>query len=135
MKPFPGHHAIGTPERLFNQKLSSSRVAVENTFGITSSVFRIFKKPIPLNVTKASLITMTCVLLHNFLRNSKTSRHVYSPPTSVDKYINGELIQRGSWRQNHTRIFDPLQRVARRAPICAVEIRLNFMRYIHESNN
>lgn len=81
MKPFPGHHAIGTPERLFNKKLSSSRVAVENTFGIMSSVFRIFKKPIPLNVTKVSLITMTCVLLHNFLRNTKTSRHVYSPPT------------------------------------------------------
>ncbi|KAF9405809.1 hypothetical protein HW555_013591 [Spodoptera exigua] len=79
MKPFPGHHALGTPERLFNQKLSSSRVAVENTFGIMSSVFRIFKKPIPLNITKASLITMTCVLLHNFLRKSKTSQHLYSP--------------------------------------------------------
>lgn len=29
MKPFPGHHALGTPERLFNQKLSSSPVAVD----------------------------------------------------------------------------------------------------------
>ncbi|CAH1959336.1 unnamed protein product [Acanthoscelides obtectus] len=88
MKPFPGHHAVGTPKRLFNQKLSSSRVTIENTFGIISSVFRIFKRPIPLNIPKASLITMICVLLHNFLRKSKTSRHMYTPPNSVDKYVN-----------------------------------------------
>lgn len=61
MKPFPGHHGIGTPERIFNQKLSSSRVTVENTFGIMSSVFRIIKKLILLYIVKASLITMTCV--------------------------------------------------------------------------
>lgn len=66
MKPFPGHHAIGTPERLFNQKLSSSRVTVENTFGIMSSVFRIFKKPIPTNVANASSITMTCLVAQFF---------------------------------------------------------------------
>ncbi|XP_022818061.1 uncharacterized protein LOC111350654 [Spodoptera litura] len=135
MKPFPGHHALGTPERLFNQKLSSSRVAVENTFGIMSSVFRIFKKPIPLNITKASLITMTCVLLHNFLRKSKTSQHLYSPPNSEDKYLNGELIQPGSWRQNYTGTFDPLQPIPRRAPTCAVETRLKFTRYINENNH
>ncbi|CAH1999221.1 unnamed protein product [Acanthoscelides obtectus] len=135
MKPFPGHHAVGTPERLFNQKLSSSRVTIENTFGIMSSVFRIFKRPIPLNIPKASLITMTCVLLHNFLRKSKTSRHMYTPPNSVDKYVNGELTQPGSWRQNYTGTFDPLQHVPRRAPTCAIETRLNFMKYIHENNS
>lgn len=102
-----------------------------------SSVFRIFKKPIPLNSAKAFLITMTCVLLHNFLRNSKTSRHIlYTPSNSVDKYVR-ELTQPGSWRQNYTGIlkFDPLQPVPRRAPICAVETTLNFMRYIHENNH
>ncbi|CAF4947221.1 unnamed protein product [Pieris macdunnoughi] len=36
MKPFPGHHLLGTPERMFNQQLSRSRVVVENTFGILS---------------------------------------------------------------------------------------------------
>lgn len=134
MKPFPGHHAAGTPERLFNQKLSSSRVAVENTFGIMSSVFRIFKKPIPLSTEKASVITMTCVLLHNFLRTSKTSRQLYTPPNSVGTLVNGELTQPGSWRQN-TGSFVPLQPVPRRAPMCGVETRLNFMKYIQENNN
>ncbi|XP_063836770.1 uncharacterized protein LOC135085916 [Ostrinia nubilalis] len=36
MKPFPGHHQLGTPERMFNQELSRSRAVVENTFGILS---------------------------------------------------------------------------------------------------
>lgn len=74
MKPFPGHHALDTPQRLFNQELSRSRVVVENTFGIMASKFRVFKKPMHLCDVKASIITMTCILLHNFLRKSKTSR-------------------------------------------------------------
>lgn len=44
MKQFPGHHALGSPERVFNQELSRSRVKVENTFGILNARFRIFKK-------------------------------------------------------------------------------------------
>ncbi|KAJ8930920.1 hypothetical protein NQ314_016236 [Rhamnusium bicolor] len=32
MKPFPGNHDMGTNERTFNYRLSSSRVIVENTF-------------------------------------------------------------------------------------------------------
>lgn len=47
MKPFTGHHALNTPKRIFNQQLSRSRVLVENTFGIMTSAFRIFKRPLP----------------------------------------------------------------------------------------
>lgn len=68
MKPYPGNHDSGSPKRIFNQYLSRSRVVVENTFGILVTKFRIFKKPIPFNPEKVSLITMTCILLHNFLR-------------------------------------------------------------------
>lgn len=31
MKPYPGNHEFGSEKRLFNEKLSSSRVLVENT--------------------------------------------------------------------------------------------------------
>nr|CAI5817716.1 unnamed protein product [Callosobruchus analis] len=79
MKPFPGYHAICSRERLFNQKLSSSRVAVENAFVLIPSVFIIFKKPIPLNADKASLITMKCVLLQNFFKKVKYL-DIYIPP-------------------------------------------------------
>lgn len=56
MKPYPGNHAVGSPKRIFNQRLSSSRVVVENVFGILTAKFRIFKKPILLEPEKVSII-------------------------------------------------------------------------------
>lgn len=132
MKPFPGHHRLGTPERMFNQQLSRSRAVVENTFGILSSVFRVFKRPIPLDVVKTYIITHSCLLLHNFLRKSKSSRNIYTPPGSTDSYDrNGELIH-VSMRVNHEENLLPLQSVPRQAPINATQIRSNFMNYIHQ---
>lgn len=61
LKPFPGNHDLGTVERTFNYKLSSTRVIVENVFGVLTSVFRIFQKPIEIDLPKVSLVTMTCV--------------------------------------------------------------------------
>lgn len=134
MKPFTGHHALNTPQRIFNQQLSRSRVVVENTFGIMASVFRIFKRPLPFdNVVKASVVTMTCVLLHNFLRKSRTSRDLYTFPGSVDQYRKGELVCPGSWRNENntdTGILN-LQPRPRRPAIDAHEIRLNFMNYLY----
>lgn len=70
MKPYPGNHDAGSPKRLFNQNLSRYRVVVENTFGILTSVFRIFRRPMDLDPHTVSKLTMTCVLLHNCLRTS-----------------------------------------------------------------
>lgn len=134
MKPFPGHHAIGTPQRLFNQKLSSSRVVVENTFGIMASKFRVFKKPMTLyDVTACSVVIMTCVLLHNFLRKSKTSRDLYCPPGTSDTYVNGELVAPGSWRKNTDTEFTPLQPIPRRAKNSDIQIRDSFMKFFEKS--
>ena len=86
MKPYPGNHTSGSEKRIFNQRLSSARVVVENVFGILSSKFRIFRKPILLDPNKASVVTMSCILLHNFLRRSKTSSTLYTPACTVSVY-------------------------------------------------
>ncbi|XP_022186175.1 uncharacterized protein LOC111045159 [Nilaparvata lugens] len=70
MKPFPGDHEYGSAKRIFNDRLSRSRIIVENTFGILSARFRVFRKPIAITPEKVTLITMTSILLHNFLMNS-----------------------------------------------------------------
>ncbi|XP_045495296.1 putative nuclease HARBI1 [Colias croceus] len=129
MKPFSGHHALGSPERVFNQELSRSRVKVENTFGILTARFRIFKKHIPLEPTKASIVTMTCLYLHNFLRKSTSSQNIYSPPGSFDIYQNEDLVRPGSWRNNGGSSFLPLLSIPRRPPRNATQIRLDFMNY------
>lgn len=44
MKPFAGNHDIGIAKR--NQKLSNTRVILENVFVVLSPIYRIFKKSI-----------------------------------------------------------------------------------------
>nr|CAI5861403.1 unnamed protein product [Callosobruchus analis] len=92
LKPYPGVYNKGTQERIFNYRLSRARRVVENVFGILSSIFRIFKKPIVLEPLRVTEITMTCVLLHNLLRKSRTSRSRYMPPESLDSEVEGLLI-------------------------------------------
>lgn len=130
MKPFPGNHDMGTRERTFNTRLSSTRVTVENVFGVLTAVFRIFKKPIEIAVDKVPVITMTCILLHNFLRRSNSSRNIYTPPGTFDSIVNGEFVE-GSWRENNSdsRAICPIAPVARRAPTSVLEIRSEFATY------
>ncbi|KAJ8910310.1 hypothetical protein NQ315_012231 [Exocentrus adspersus] len=132
LKPYPGSHELGSPKRIFNQRLSSTRVVVENAFGILSSVFRIFRKPIALEVNKVSLITMTCVRLHNFLRRSKTCKQIYTPTGTVDILDDdGSIIRPGSWRQeiSGTCAIRSLENVARRPSLHATEVREKFKSY------
>lgn len=99
IKPYVGNHSIGTKERTFNYKLSSSRVVVENVFGVLTSAFRIFQKPIEIEIDNVPLVTMTCILLHIFLRNSKYSRDIYTPPGTFDSLVDESHVD-GLWRQN-----------------------------------
>lgn len=133
MKPFSGSHNVGTKERTFNYKLSSSRVIVENVFGILTSVFRIFRKPIELDVEKAPLIIMTCILLHNFLRNSKYSRNIYTPPGIFD---SDESCGDGFWRQKETNSagIRSIRQMPRRASMDVSEIRNEYANYFHSLN-
>lgn len=135
MKPYPGNHNIESPKRVFNNRLSSARVVVENTFGILASKFRIFRKPILLNPEKTSVLTMTCILLHNFLRKSVTSKKIYMSLGATDIYDqNGELIQFGSWR-NEIEEFQgscairSLSHIPRRPTLNAKQIREEFTTY------
>ncbi|KAJ8954566.1 hypothetical protein NQ317_006869 [Molorchus minor] len=124
MKPYPGNHDWGSPKRLFNLRLARARVVVENTFGILSTKFR-------LSPEKVSLITMTCILLHNYLRSSKTSSSIYMPPGTLDTYDNDTLITPGSWRNEMDAAcaIRDMPQIPRRAPLDAREIRDEFTNY------
>ncbi|XP_063913285.1 uncharacterized protein LOC135129945 [Zophobas morio] len=87
MKPYAGMHSKGSPERIFNYRLSRARRVVENVFGIASSVFRVLRKPI-----------LAVVYLHNFLRKSPLSRNLYSPPGTFDSDDTTGNFVPGTWR-------------------------------------
>ena len=61
MKPYSGFYSKGSPERIFNYRLSRARRVVENAFGILSSVFRVLRKPLLMEPGKASWVVMACV--------------------------------------------------------------------------
>lgn len=127
MKPFPGSHDKGSKERVFNYRLSRARRVVENAFGILASIFRVFRKPMLLQPDKVTIISMACLLLHNFLRKSSSG---YTPPGTLDIDNNGQLIQ-GSWRQENTNMTSllPLRNIPRKASTEAKSAREQFADY------
>jgi len=137
MKPFPGLFSKGTPERIYNYRLSRARRVVKNVFGIISSVFRVLRKPLLLNPEKSELIVMTIAHLHNFLRRNNTSAAVYTPNGIFDSEVNGNFIE-GTWREtNNEEIssFRPIRRVPRKSTTNAMQIREEVMQYcINEGN-
>lgn len=131
LKPYPGIHKKGSFQRIFNYRLSRCRMVVEDAFGILASIFRILRKPMLLQPEKATLITLTCVLLHNFLRRSKTSRNMYSPQGCFDSYSEEGEFRPGSWRENSQELTSmlPLQRHPRNSSQDAQTLRNEFANY------
>lgn len=80
MKTYPAEQKRGSKKRIYNYRLSRARRIIENVFGIMSSIFRVLRKPMLLSPEKATIVIMACVYLHNFLRKSKNSRSLYTPP-------------------------------------------------------
>uniref|UniRef100_A0A3B1IG47 Zgc:194221 n=1 Tax=Astyanax mexicanus TaxID=7994 RepID=A0A3B1IG47_ASTMX len=73
MRPFPGSN-LSSRQRIFNYRLSRARLIVENTFGILTSQWRMYRRVIgisPANVE--ACVKATCVL-HNFLRSTTRTR-------------------------------------------------------------
>jgi hypothetical protein len=125
MKVFPGMYPTDSKERVFNYRVCRARRVVENVFGISSSVFRVLRKPLLLHPEKAALIVMAVAHLHNFLRRDKESINLYSPLGSFDYEVEGRLMP-GSWRNDNNEKISSLlqlQRIPKRPPKRAMEIR------------
>lgn len=128
MKPYGGDNLKGSRARIFNYRLSRARRVIENAFGILSVVFRVLRKPMVLQPDNAALIVMTTVCLHNFLRRSKTSRNLYTPPGTFDTEENG-VITSGSWRADNegmSSFFNYFKNIPRRSKKSAEAIRDEF---------
>lgn len=67
MKPFARKN-LTAEKRIYNYRLSRARRIVECAFGMLTKRFRIFESAMLLGPEKAALITMTCCVLHNMIR-------------------------------------------------------------------
>lgn len=98
MKVYPGKHNKGTKERIFNYRTCRARRVVENVIGISSSVFRVLRKPLLLEPEKAVSVVMAVVHLPNFLRRNTEAKNFYNPPGSLDYEDEDGNFHPGSWR-------------------------------------
>lgn len=130
MKPFPGPYPKGSQERAFNYRLSRARRIIENVFGLLATVFRVFRKPIPLHPKKVESVVLACIYLHNFLRRNAQSVRMYTPPGTFDSEdLDTGSITPGSWRAETEGSLLDLQRIPRNASQEAKEIRKEFAKY------
>ena len=95
LKPYPGS-SLPAKKTIFNYRLSRARRTVENGFGILSSRFRIFLRPIEINPDSAEDIVWAACILHNYLQVHAPAD--YMRGTDVDMETpEGDVIP-GIWR-------------------------------------
>lgn len=128
MKPYSGNYGKGSMERIFNYRLSRARKVVENVFGISSSVFRVLRKPMLLEPEKAQVIVMAIVHLHNFLRKSKASKNKYTPHGSLDREVNGSIVE-GTWREAGVSTMNQIRNIPRGSTLSSKDIRDTYAQY------
>nr|CAH7743074.1 unnamed protein product [Callosobruchus chinensis] len=92
MKPYP-QRTLTYENRIFNYRLSRARRLVECGFGILANRWRILLNKIHLGPEKVELITLTCVVLHNYLatENLRYTEGVYE--SDFDSTLN-QLVQK-----------------------------------------
>ena len=67
MKPY-SRRGMDLNQRVFNYRLSRGRRVVENAFGILTSHFCIFQRPMQQEPPVMARVVMVCLVLHNLLR-------------------------------------------------------------------
>lgn len=114
MKPYPRKFQQPVKEKVFNYRLSRARRIVENAFGILSSRFRVFRRPIILAPhTTIKLIKAACAL-HNWIRKNNCEPCI---TVDVEDHENQCIIS-GNWRTG--------QSSENLLPLCATQER-NFI--------
>lgn len=67
LRPYAGHH-LNYTKRVFNYRLSRARRYIECAFGILTHKWRIFQRPLNVNINLSIKIVKACCILHNFVR-------------------------------------------------------------------
>ncbi|XP_067671679.1 uncharacterized protein [Haliotis asinina] len=65
LKPFPNRGALSSSQRVFNSRLSSARMTIENSLGRLKGRWRCLQKRLDVGVEFSCTVIAACVVLHN----------------------------------------------------------------------
>lgn len=130
LKPFPGQGL--THERSsFNFRLSRARNCIENAFGILSSRWRILLTTMTLGPERATMATVACCCLHNFLIKEEYGQvaKTYCPKGYADVPNLDGSMRLGLWRDEQQRLKQISRQGSNRCTNEATMIREAYKRY------
>ncbi|XP_065665346.1 uncharacterized protein LOC136086784 [Hydra vulgaris] len=132
MKPYPNQNIL-LKQKIFNYRLSRARRVIENTFGIATSRFRIFRRPIIANLEKVILITQAIVALHNFLMKKRSANNYLYCPTNYTDIDSPAGFRPGDWRQDNScsAALQPLSSGSNNYSKDAKQVRDDFKEYFN----
>lgn len=67
MRPYPRSSNLDLKKKVFNYRVNRARKVVESAFGILVARWRIFKRPINTDVSRAEKLVLATICLHNFI--------------------------------------------------------------------
>ncbi|XP_003244309.1 protein ALP1-like [Acyrthosiphon pisum] len=97
MKPYARRNHLTEREKVYNYRHCRARRIVENGFGILSSRFRVFRRPITLTPENTIQLVKAACALHNWIR--KSGKNPNSISVDIEDTETGRLLN-GSWRND-----------------------------------
>lgn len=103
LRPYGGKN-LSNKKRIFNYRLSRARRYIECSFGILVNKWRIFERPLNVDIELAEDIVKAACVLHNFVRqrDGKRDDTTYIPPTQLAD-IDNDSLSRSNRRGLSTR--------------------------------
>ena len=120
MKPFSLRN-LTKSQRIYNYRLSRARRIVENAFGILAHRFRCLLSTMQQDPKNVAAITLTCVTLHNLLRNKSKSNVIIEDQEDDDH----QMIP-GAWR-NDTPLTDGVSGFARNTSSIGAKMQRDYL--------
>ena len=126
MKPSPQRN-LTIEKRIYNYRHSRARTISENMFGILASRWRVFQTTMQLSPERATSVTLSALILHNYLLKSPSKGTYCSLGCLIDQEDKQGNTIAGSW---HTELMT--KEIRALAPQCHGNNISNSSKHIRE---
>lgn len=99
LRPYGGKN-LSREKLIFNYRLSRARRYIESSFGILANKWRIFHRPLNVDIDLAEKIIKAACILHNFVRkrDGNATHDCSNPSSSAFGNFNKDVKSRGNPR-------------------------------------